>query len=512
MDVSDIVEYNLELLNPNDLATSFFCLSKADPTAGFPFDASRAAGYTYPELNNPTESSNDEPSVDACQIDRIQLRLHLASYLASHLRKLMHAEKGYTCTVGISTNKLLSKLAGNLHKPDAQTTLLPHYVSDTDESDNVTAFLDGHEIGKLPGIGFKMAHKIREYVLQRQPSDAAFEYGGIKETVLVADVRKHPTVNAETLERLFEGPGSPHGIGRKVWGLLNGVDDSEVGEARDVPKQISIEDSYLRLDSLDEVIKELGTLAKSLLRRMHTDLLESEEDEESNRTLAVGHHSPENTDHNPQPKKRWSAYPKTLRLSSRPRPPRNADGTRTRSSNRISRSTTMPNFVFSLTESVDNMADRLVAETLLPLFRKLHPEKSGWDLSLLNIAATNMADAANDSKGGAGRDISKMFKRQDTMRKEWSFEDEVAPATDMRENRISDDGNETWQPSDRRHRGSEDIPSISQEHGFEETAEWEEDEEDAADDIFECERCGAIMPVFASAAHDRWHRSHESGI
>lgn len=500
MDVSDIVDYNLGLLNPNGLPSSFFCLSKADPTAGFVFDASRAAGYTYPESSNPTASSNDGVSVDASHIDPLQLRLHLASHLAHHLRKRMHEEKGYTCSVGISTNKLLSKLAGNVHKPDAQTTLLPPYVSNTDESDNVTAFLDGHEIGKLPGIGFKIAHKIRQYVLQKPPSDIAVEYGDIKDAVLVADVRKHPAVSAETLERLLGGPGTPHGIGRKVWGLLNGVDDSEVGEARDLPKQISIEDSYLRLDSLAEVVKELGTLARSLITRMHTDLLETEEDEESNKTLAVGH------------QQRWAAYPKTLRLSTRPRPPRNADGSRNKSFNRISRSTAMPNFVFSLKESVDTVADRLVGETLVPLFRKLHPEKSGWDLSLINVAATNMVDAANDSKGGAGRDISKMFKRQDTARREWSFENEDVPAGEMEQETVLIDSNEAQQLANRGHRGSEDIPSRSQEHDAAETAEWEEDEEDSAEDIFECERCGALMPVFASAAHDRWHRSHEGGI
>jgi len=54
MDVSDIVEYNLGLLNPNDLTNSYFCLSKNDPTAGFAYDASQVAGHTYPETSNDT--------------------------------------------------------------------------------------------------------------------------------------------------------------------------------------------------------------------------------------------------------------------------------------------------------------------------------------------------------------------------------------------------------------------------------------------------------------------------
>jgi DNA polymerase iota len=49
MDVSDIIDFNVGLLNPNDLSNSFFCLSQNDPTAGFAFDASAISGRTFPE-------------------------------------------------------------------------------------------------------------------------------------------------------------------------------------------------------------------------------------------------------------------------------------------------------------------------------------------------------------------------------------------------------------------------------------------------------------------------------
>jgi len=49
MDVTDMVNYNVEILNPTDLASSFFCLSKTDPSVGFTFDASKVAGQTYPD-------------------------------------------------------------------------------------------------------------------------------------------------------------------------------------------------------------------------------------------------------------------------------------------------------------------------------------------------------------------------------------------------------------------------------------------------------------------------------
>ena len=49
MDVSDIVDYNAGLLNANDLTSSYFCLSKSNPTAGFAFNAAQLAGHAHPE-------------------------------------------------------------------------------------------------------------------------------------------------------------------------------------------------------------------------------------------------------------------------------------------------------------------------------------------------------------------------------------------------------------------------------------------------------------------------------
>ena len=343
------------------------------------------------------------------------------------MRTRLEAEKGYTATVGISTNKLLAKLVGNTYKPNAQTTLVPPYTSGEDDEtiDNVTAFIDDHEVGKIPGIGFKIAQKLRTHLLQRPAEfDAGLVYGGTKEAVLVRDVRTHPGIGPETLERILGGPGVPHGTGTKVWGLLNGCDDTEVGQAREIPRQISIEDSYMRLDTLEAVTKELRMLAKRLLERMHTDLLEEDDDAHDLSTAP--------TSAPPKPMKRWLAHPKTLRLSTRPRAPQNPDGTRNRSFARISKSGPMPTFVFSLKDNnntMDAVVEKLLSETLLPLFRKLHPEKKGWNLSLVNVAATNMADAARE-RGGVGRDIGKMFRRQDEVLRQWRVDDESAMGGD----------------------------------------------------------------------------------
>jgi DNA polymerase iota len=409
-----------------------------------------------------------------------------------------------------------------VHKPNGQTTLLPPYIiedeslppspsdktskaeaGDNVPSDNVTAFLDEFEIGKLPGIGFKTAQKIRTHVLQRKAEfDDGLVYGGTKEVVTVRNVRMHPGMGPDTLERILAAPGTPQGLGGKIWALLNGCDDTEVGLARTVPTQISIEDSYVRLDTIDQVIKELRMLAQSIMRRMHTDLLEDEEDVEPIKHV---------TDVSATEKviKRWLAHPKTLRLSTRPRlPQQNADGSRNRSFARISRSAPLPNFVFSLkaTDSVEVLAERLVHEALIPLFKKLHPEKHGWNLSLVNVAVTGMVEGASE-KGGAGRDISKMFKNQDNVLKEWRVNDGIESQDTTMDEDIPGMHPAAQAPKipELSRGGSEDFPTLSQEDSTRDNG-WEDEDEDMNDDdTFICEQCGAAMPIYAMVAHSRWH-------
>jgi hypothetical protein len=49
LDVTDIIDYNVSILNSNHLTNAFFCLAKDNPTAGFLFDATRLTGHLYPK-------------------------------------------------------------------------------------------------------------------------------------------------------------------------------------------------------------------------------------------------------------------------------------------------------------------------------------------------------------------------------------------------------------------------------------------------------------------------------
>ena len=257
MDVTDMIDENMSLLNADDLPNSFFHLDRNDPTNGFAFDASRVSGHIFPvdqerEISSPSGRSpkslstispplSSLPPLGETDPHDFHLRLALGSSLAQYLRLQLEETKGYTSTVGISTTKLISKLVGNLNKPKGQTTLVPPYSCSDGNESNIIRFIDGHDIGKVPGIGFKFAQKIRSLILGRP---AAFEeglvYGGTKENIKVSDVRLYPGIGVELLEHTLGGPGAPKSIGGRIWGLVNGVDDSEVATARDVPHQVSI--------------------------------------------------------------------------------------------------------------------------------------------------------------------------------------------------------------------------------------------------------------------------------
>jgi DNA polymerase iota len=204
----------------------------------------------------------------------------------------------------------------------------------------------------------------------------------------------------------------------------------------------------------------------------------------------------------------WLAHPRTLRLSTRPRPPKNADGTRSRTFNRMSQSATIPNFAFNTKQSVETTAEKLVNEALIPLFRRLHTAQSNWDLSLVNIAVTDMQETARDDKNAVGRDISKMLRNQDSVLKEWKIDDIDVPPSQEQKSELSDQAEEygeTLYEACAEAPAGNTVSNIleDQDVNMDEDS-WQEDPEDGYLTDF-CAHCGLRIPAFAVEAHERFH-------
>lgn len=368
------------------------------------------------------------------------VRLLLGSHLAMHLRTKLEEDFGYTSTCGIATSKLLSKLVGSRNKPRNQTTLLT-----LDELD-ATTFMDGHKLRSIPGIGFKMASLLESHMTG---AEIAGDPHSFDSTVTVGQLRSSPTISSASLETLLGGPGAEKGVGARVWAHLHGVDPTEVKEKRDVPMQISIEDTYGGLGAMSQITEELLKLSCSLLRRMRLDLVASDE----NATLSG--------------EKKWLARPRTLRLSIR-----SWHQMHSQNYNRFSRSGTLPPFVFDLNMDIEHIAERLVVEALLPLLQRLQSEKGPrWNLQLINICVANMVAGAGEEKSAVGRDIASMFKNQDEALRPWKIVDSPGELENTREDPDSE--------------GEDSDP------------DWE-----AAGS---CPRCDRSIPSFALSAHLRYH-------
>lgn len=425
------------------MAESFFYLSKKDPEVGFTCDLTAIAGCV---VGTSAENVDLESPV--------YLRHLLGSHLAQYLRLKLEQDFGYTSTCGISTNKLLSKLVGGKNKPQNQTTLLA--LTD----DAIVNFVDGHKLRTIPGMGSKITHLLESHIMSKEIEQ---DSGPFDSLVTAREARLHPTISPSFLETLLGGPGAERGIGSRVWGLLHGVDPTEVKETNDVPSQISIEDTYKGLETVPRITEELHKLSCSLIRRMRVDLV----------VLDHGSDIPGS--------RKWIARPKTLRLSIRSWP--KSDASQTQNFSRVSRSGPLPSFVFDLKVDIDEIAQQLVAEALLPLLRRLQSERGQtWNLQLINICAANMVAGATDDKTGAGRDIAVMFKRQDEILAPWRIMSDAA--TDNEQN-------------------VEDEPEGSVPEDLDSDISWE------ATDNSICTICGHSIPSFALSAHSRYHELGE---
>ena len=500
---------------------AFFRLSPTDPTTGFSFSWDQLPAFTFPpaarlyphDSSEFTVNQGNSPSSSLSSPEQIlHKRLFLACHLADFLRTQVSANFNHTSSAGISTTKLTAKLAGSVNKPNKQTVLIPSATQQ---------FLDEYEIGKIPGIGYKTAQKLRNAVLgqidvaQKEDNERVYYFADDVHRVTVRDARLK-LGDAEEVARLVGSKDA----GKKIFGWLHGVDNAQVAQAPLMPTQISIEDTFRQLNTMPQVTQVLLQLTTKLVQRMRVDLLSPLDTGEK-----VG-------------KQRWLVYPRTFRLSIRlhTSEPKSAPS---EFFSRISRSAQLPRYVFALDWSVQAVAEKLVKEVIGGLFRRLYPwgehGKGGGtqalDVQLVNVAVTNMAET-RDAVGGGGEDIERMMKRARVVGAGGTPWDEEIREIERVYSRLKAEGEGVidgasstvnsghWgkevreiPDSDTLYPGKEDLLHRSDD-GDEKPEELEEDDYSDGDQYMEggtcggdvqCPVCGACLPMFAVEAHARYH-------
>ena len=148
-----------------------------------------------------------------------------AGHLAQQLKNAVRNSTKLSCTMGVSINKLVSKIASDFKKPDGLTIVPP---------ERIEAFLDPLPIRVIPGIGKKTEEKFTEMGLET-----------------ISDLKK---LDVFSLNSMFGRK-----TGAYIYNAARGIDDEPVSQRQEATQ-------YSRITTLKEDSKDYDFLAKDLER------------------------------------------------------------------------------------------------------------------------------------------------------------------------------------------------------------------------------------------------------
>lgn len=177
-------------------------------------------------------------SIDECFLDMsgIIKSKEMAKEIAKEISGRIKKDKGYTVNIGISTNKLLAKMASDFEKPNKIHTLFPEEIEE--------------KMWRLP---------ISELFMVGKKSLPKLEKMNIK---TIGDLAKQDRIN------IIKKFGK---FGSIIWEYANGIDNSEVIYKYEKPKgignSITLPYDISNIEKLNEVLLSLITNITYRLRK-----------------------------------------------------------------------------------------------------------------------------------------------------------------------------------------------------------------------------------------------------
>ncbi|KAG6590552.1 DNA polymerase iota/DNA damage inducible protein [Phytophthora cinnamomi] len=95
------------------------------------------------------DSTSD--SVAAFPLTEVERLLCIGAMISREIRQAIYSKLGYTCSTGVSGNKLLAKLASPLNKPSGQVVVAPRFVAD---------LMKSLPMRKVRGLGGKLGKQL----------------------------------------------------------------------------------------------------------------------------------------------------------------------------------------------------------------------------------------------------------------------------------------------------------------------------------------------------------------
>ena len=164
----------------------------------------------------------DEAYLDVT--DRVKENFDTASHLAQQIKNAIREKLKLSCSIGISSNKLIAKIASDFRKPDGLTIVSPEKVEE---------FLEQLKIRAIPGIGKKTEERFTQMNFET-----------------IKDLKK---LDVFTLNKEF---GRKHGT--YIFNSVRGIDTESVKE-----REASIQ--YSKLSTLKKDSNDYEFLAENLI-------------------------------------------------------------------------------------------------------------------------------------------------------------------------------------------------------------------------------------------------------
>ena len=198
------------------------------------FDRYRAVSASIRAIFGRFTSLIEPLSLDEAYLDVSHLQTGTAT-VAREIRAQIREETGLTASAGISSNKLIAKIASDWNKPDGQFEVKP---------EEIPAFIAALPVGRLWGVGGKMREKLASLGVET-----------------CADLQKFDQIE---LSRRF----GKWGI--ELWHLCRGIDDRPVTPDRtrkSISSETTFSDNIAQLPELsapmrgmiDELAEEIAT-------------------------------------------------------------------------------------------------------------------------------------------------------------------------------------------------------------------------------------------------------------
>lgn len=200
-----------------------------DPTETLPPPPVSALDWQADAL---IDLDEEEESADP---DWDDVAILIGSEIVRDVRARIRQELGYTCSAGIASNKLLSKLGSAFKKPNRQTVVRNRAVS---------LFLSDFKITKMRNLGGKLG----EQVVSTFGSDS------VKDLLEI------------TLEQMQQKLGDETGVW--VYNTVRGIDSSEVNSRTQIKSMLSAKSFRPVIKTVDQALKWLRIFAADIFSRL----------------------------------------------------------------------------------------------------------------------------------------------------------------------------------------------------------------------------------------------------